>query len=84
MIWFDIQELERSLKNGEVSDRLIFKYLLGSLILYSIFPYMSGNDSSAIVMILFQALFTIAITIIGSKKVFDINESGDSKDFFKR
>tara|TARA_R110002020_G_scaffold346097_8_gene559970 strand:- start:907 stop:1248 length:342 start_codon:yes stop_codon:yes gene_type:complete len=35
-------------------------------------------------MILFQVLFSIAITVIGSKKTFDINESGDRKDFFKR
>ena len=84
MIWFDIHELEKGLKNGEIPDKVIFNYLLGNLILYSLVPFMAGNDSSAFVMILFQALFTIAITIIGSKKVFDINESGDSQDFFKR
>ncbi|SFT87772.1 hypothetical protein SAMN04489724_2503 [Algoriphagus locisalis] len=84
MIWFDIQELERGLRNGEISDKGIFNYLLGNLILFSISPLIAGDDSSTIVMILFQVLFTIAITAIGTKKVFDINESGDRKDFFKR
>lgn len=84
MIWFDINELERGLKNGEVSDKGIFNYLLGNLILYSVVPLIAGSDPSAFGMILFQVLFTIAITVIGSKKVFDINESGDRKDFFKR
>lgn len=84
MIWFDIYELERGLKNGEVSDKVIFNYLLGNLILYSLVPLIANDDSSAFAMILFQVLFTIAITVIGSKKAFDANESGDSKDFFKR
>tara|TARA_R110002020_G_scaffold345743_2_gene559707 strand:- start:25801 stop:26424 length:624 start_codon:yes stop_codon:yes gene_type:complete len=84
MIWFDIHELERGLRNGEISDKVIFNYLLGNLVLYSIVPFMAGNDSSTIAMILFQVLFTITITVIGSKKAFDMNESGDSKDFFKR
>lgn len=84
MIWFDIFELERGLKNGEISDKGIFNYLLGNLVLYSLVPLMAGNDSSAFAMILFQVLFSIAITVIGSKKAFDVNESGDSQDFFKR
>ena len=84
MIWFDIHELEKGLKSGEISDKVIFNYLLGNLVLYSLVPLMASNDSSAFVMILFQVLFTITITVIGSKKAFDINESGDSKDFFKR
>ncbi|WP_026953742.1 hypothetical protein [Algoriphagus vanfongensis] len=84
MIWFDIQVLERNLRNGLVSDKEIFNYLLGNLVLYSIFPLLGSDDSSVFSIILFQVFVTIVITVIGSKKAFDVNESGDNKDFFKR
>lgn len=84
MIWFDIKELERGLKNGDVSDNMIFNYLLGSLILFSISPYLAGNDSSSNMLIIFEVILTIVITVVGTKRTYEINTAGDRKDYLKR
>ena len=84
MIWFDIKELERGLKNGELSDKDIFNYLLANLIMYSIVPYLSTNDYTTKWLIAIEIVVALVITVIGTKRTFDINTAGDSKDYFKR
>jgi hypothetical protein len=84
MIWFDIKELERGLKNGDLSDKDIFNYLLANLIMYSIVPYLSTNDYTTKWLLAIEIVVTIVITLIGTKRTFDINTAGDSKDYFKR
>jgi hypothetical protein len=84
MIWFDIKELELGLKNGDLSDKDIFNYLLANLIMYSIVPYLSSNDYTTKWLIAIEIVIAIVITVVGTKKTFDINAAGDSKDYFKR
>ncbi len=84
MIWFDIKELEQGLKNGDLSDKAIFNYLLANLIMFSIVPYISSNDYTTKWLTAIEIVVVIAITIIGTKRTFDINSAGDNKDYFKR
>jgi hypothetical protein len=84
MIWFDIKELERGLKSGDVSDKEIFNYLIATLIMFSIVPYIPSNDYKTTWLIAVEIVIVIAITIIGTKMTFDINSRGDNKDYFKR
>ena len=84
MIWFDINELEQKLKNGDLSDKDIFNYLLANLIVYSILPYLSSNDYTIKWLIVIEIVIAIGITVVGTKRTFDINATGDNKDYFKR
>ena len=84
MIWFEIKELEQGLKNGDLSDKAILNYLLANLIMYSIVPYISSNDYTTKWLIAIEIVVLIAITVIGTKRTFDINCAGDNKDYFKR
>lgn len=84
MIWFDIKELERGLKNEELSDNTIFNYLLANLIIYSLASYVASNEYKTNTILLLELIVTLSITIIGTKRAFDINSGGDSKDFLKR
>ena len=84
MIWFEIKELEQGLKNGDLSDKAILNYLLANLIMYSIVPYISSNDYTTKWLIAIEIVVAVAITVIGTKRTFDINCAGDNKDYFKR
>ena len=84
MIWFDIKELEQGLKNGDLSDKDIFKYLLANLIVFSIIQYIPSNDYTTKWLIAIEIVIVIVITVIGTKRTFDVNSAGDSKDYFKR
>ena len=84
MIWFDIKELERGLKNGDLSDKEIFNYLLANLIIFSIVPYTYSNDYTTKWLIAIEIIIAIAVAVIGTKRTFDINCAGDNKDYFKR
>ena len=84
MIWFDIKELERGLKNGDLSDKDIFNYLLANLIMFSIVPYTYSNDFTTKWLIAIEIIIVIAITVIGTKRTFDINCAADNIDYFKR
>lgn len=84
MIWFDIKELEQGLKNDTLSDKDIFNYLLANLIMYSIVPYVSSNDYTTKWLIAIEILVAVSITVLGTKRTFDINTAGDNKDYFKR
>jgi hypothetical protein len=84
MIWFDIKELERKLKIGDVSESTFFNYLLANLILFSIFPYLSTNDYTVKWVIVIEIIIGIIVTVVGAKMTFDINSAGDKKDYFGR
>jgi len=84
MIWFEIKELEQGLKNGDLSDKAILNYLLANLIMYSIVPYISSNDYTTKWLIAIEIVVAVAITVIGTKRTFDITCAGDNKDYFKR
>ncbi len=84
MIWFDIGELELRLKNGDLSDKDSFYYLLANLVLFSIVPYIESNDYTNKWLIALEIAVLIAMTVIGTKRTFDINSAGDNKDYLKR
>ena len=84
MIWFDIKELERGLRNGDLSDKDIFNYLLANSIMFSIVPYISSNNYTTKWLLAIEIVIAITITVIGTKKTFDINFAADNKDYFKR
>jgi hypothetical protein len=84
MIWFDIKELERKLKIGDVSESAFFNYLLANLIILSIFPYLSTNDYTVKWVIVVEIIIGIIVTVVGAKMTFDINSAGDKKDYLGR
>ena len=84
MIWFDIKELERDLKNGDISDREIFKYVLATAVLSSVASYLGGTDSEMSWLLAAEIVVILLITVVGTKATFDINSSGDGKDYFRR
>ena len=84
MIWFDIKELERKLKIGDVSESAFFNYLLENLIILSIFPYLSTNDYTVKWVIVVEIIIGIIVTVVGAKMTFDINSAGDKKDYLGR
>jgi hypothetical protein len=84
MIWFDIGELELRLKNGDLSDKDSFYYLLANLVLYAIAPYIDSNDDTTKWLIALEIVIAIAMTVIGTKMTFDTNSAGDNKDYLKR
>lgn len=84
MIWFDIKELERSLKANTVSDKVIFYYLLVTLLFFTVAPYFSNVEHESKWVLAGEIVLSLAITVIGTKMTFDINSSGDNKDYFRR
>jgi hypothetical protein len=84
MIWFDIGELELRLKNGDLSDKDSFYYLLANLILFAIAPYIDSQDDTSKWVIALEIVIAIAMTVIGTKMTFDINSAGDNNDYLKR
>lgn len=84
MIWFDIKELERSLKTDSVPDKVIFYYLLVTLLIFTVAPYFTTLEHESNWMLFGEIILSLAITIIGTKMTFDINSSGDNKDYFRR
>jgi len=84
MIWFDIKELERKLKIGDVSEGTFFNYLLANLIIFSIFSYLSTNDYTVKWVIVVEIIIEIIVTVVGAKMTFDINSAGDKKDYLGR
>ncbi len=84
MIWFDIKELERSLKTDNVSDKVVFYYLLVTLLIFTVAPYFTTLEHESKWMLTGEIILSLAITIFGTKMTFDINSSGDNKDYFRR
>lgn len=84
MIWFDIKELELGLKNEKLSDKTTFNYLLANLIMFTLASFASRNEYTTNALLLLEIVVTLSITIIGTKRAFDINAEGDNKDFLKR
>jgi len=84
MIWFKVKKLEKGLADGNISDKEGFNYLLINLIMCSIVPYLSINDHKNKWLLILEVTTMVIMTVFGVKKTFDINENGDSKDFFKR
>lgn len=84
MIWFDLKELERRLRNGDLSDKDIFYYLLAGLLMESIFSYINRDDYTTKWIVAIEIIIVIITTVIGMKRTFDLNSAYDNKDYFKR
>jgi hypothetical protein len=84
MIWFDLKELELKLRNGDLSNKDIFNYLLAGLLMESIFSYMKRDDYTSKWLVAIEIIIVIITTVVGMKRTFDINSTSDNKDYFKR
>ena len=83
MIWLDIRELERRLKNGELTDKIAFSYLLTHLILLSIFSHIA-TDEDPVWSVWVHLFISLGYTVWGVRRSFEINQQGDSRDYLKR
>ncbi len=84
MTWFDIRKLEKDLIEGNISEKEAFNYLLITMLILTIAPYLSDNDKTNTVIIMIELIFGIIITIMQLKNTFDINTNGNNKEYFKR
>ena len=81
MIWFNLKEIERKIIQNELSDKETFNYFLWFSIM-NVFGISSINHQDF--LSLTELLITFAITIWGTYTIFNVNNSGDGHDFFKR
>jgi len=86
MIWFKIKELEKLLIAGKVSEFLTYKYLLSHLLLFALLKYFpgGGGESYAIWASYVRLMIVLVAISWGIGKTFEINRTGDNKDYFKR
>lgn len=81
MIWFNLKELENRIISDELTDKDGFSYFLASAILGVIGTYLGSQEN---LITLVGVIVGILLTIWGSYLIFNTNQSGDGKDFFKR
>lgn len=84
MTWFDIRKLEKDLSENNISEKEAFNYLLITMLILIIAPYLSDGDKNNIIIKVIELIFGIIITIVLLKNAFDINTNGDNKEYFKR
>ena len=86
MIWYKIKELEKLLVAGQVSDLLTYKYLLSHLLLFALinnFPD-AGGDAAPLWAPWIRLIIVLVAISWGIGKTFEINRTGDNRDYFKR
>lgn len=86
MIWYKIQELEKQLVAGKVSDMLTYKYLLSHLLLFALinnYPG-TGEDADPLWAPWVRLIMVLVAISWGIGKTFEINRNGENKDYFKR
>lgn len=87
MNFFNDRDLARRLRDGEVSSKEKFYYLLTFQVIYTIFftayvsdaIYSTGNSLDYIADIII-----VLLTIIGTYLVYNSNRAGDDEDFIAR
>ena len=84
MIWFDIKQLEKQFVDGDISDKEGFNYLLANMVMFSLTPYLAGDRYQNYWLTFIQFVVDIFITVILIRATFDINTTGDNRDYFKR
>ena len=85
MIWFKIKELEKELLAGKVSDLLTYKYLLSHLLLFALLNnYPGGGDADPFWAPWVRLVIVLVAISWGVGKTFEINRTGDNRDYFKR
>ena len=85
MIWFKIKELEKVLLYGKLSDLVAFKYLMAHLLLYALLDnYPAQGEQDPWWSLYAQLFIALAAISWGIGKTFEINRTGDDKDYFKR
>lgn len=82
MIWFNIKKLERELVKEEVTDKLVFNYLLTYLIITTIAATFTSDNPVWLEST--QLIVNLIALIWGVRKTFEINREGDNRDYFKR
>lgn len=86
MIWYRIKELEKQLVAGNVSDLLIYKYLLSHLLLFALinnYPGV-GEETDPLWAPWVRLIIVLMAIFWGIRKTFEINRAGDNRDYFKR
>ena len=84
MILFDIDRLEQKLRNGDLSDKEVFNYLLAIVIATSLFSYASPEGYESKWLISLEMVLSTIFMAAGAWFTFHINKSGDNQDYFRR
>ena len=83
MIWYNIKELENLLINGRLSDKTAFNYLFIHIIFLTLADYLPAGEDPTWVVWVHLSISLIAV-LWGVKKTYEINTTGDNRDYFKR
>ena len=83
MIWYNIKTLEKKLRQGDLSDKETFNYIIAYVILLAL-ASTSIDRYKTEWLTYIDVIVTTIIALIGLKKAFDINSAGDNKDYLKR
>ncbi len=84
MIWFNIKNLEEKLIEGSVTEKEAFNYLLVTMLIFTISPYLHHSDNTNQLISWIEIVFGIIFTAILLKTTFQINGSGDNKEYLTR
>jgi len=84
MTWFDIKKLETDLTEGNITEKDAFNYLLATMLLFTVLPYLSDNIPTSKMSSVIELVVGIIMTIVILKATFDINARGDNKEYLKR
>lgn len=83
MIWINIKELENKISRNELTDKDGYNYLLATLILSIVsilVPTINGWNYESLI----HVFLSVIITVLCLRRLYNLNEKADNKDFFKR
>ena len=83
MIWFNLKKAETLLKKGDYSNAFVLKYFMINLVVTTLATFFY-DESPQNWFFLFELVFLLGVTIIGTLNIYFINEKGDHKDFLPR
>ena len=84
MIWFDIKQLEKNLKDNAVSEKETFTYLFVLLLISTIFSYVNDQETPLQLTTWIELTLDVVLTVLTLKTTYDINAKGDNRDYVKR
>lgn len=84
MNWFNLEDLEKRLKNNEVSERESFNYLLVIFLLFFLSSYGDDLDYNNSFFAFSDFILSISIAITGIWLTFKTNQSNDNQDYIIR
>lgn len=84
MIWFNIKQLEKNLKDNAVSERETYMYLFVLLVISTIFSYVNDPEAPLQLTTWIELTLDVVLTVLTLKTTYDINAKGDNRDYVKR